>query len=187
VVIAPTAPGPQLSHAIYSNPEFTIYAGSRNRWITPTADNYGFAAWVRDNGTELLKLGPGRHFGEWWGHGIQRGYGEQHKHFSLFNTNRWTEQTSPTCCRVVPVLYQGEFNTNIVEGLVLQLRANGSVAAPGFLDPEGVVVFHSASGQLFKKTVKDDEKRKSESTVLGVDDGTKCHQAMVEKWIKTGV
>jgi hypothetical protein len=26
----------------------------------------------------------------------------------------------------------------------------GSVAAPGFMDPEGVVVFHVASGLLFK-------------------------------------
>lgn len=50
-----------------------LYAGSRNRWITPEDDNYGFAKWVRANAEELKLLGPGRHFGEWWGNGIQRG------------------------------------------------------------------------------------------------------------------
>jgi hypothetical protein len=25
------------------------------------------------------------------------------------------------------------------------------------MDPEGIVIFHTASGQLFKKTLKDDE------------------------------
>jgi hypothetical protein len=149
------------SATIFIDDSGEIFCGSRNRWITPADDNYGFARWAEGNRDELLKLGPGWTRGEWWGQGIQRNYGEKSKHFSLFNTARWTEQNSPLCCRVVPVLYQGEFNTNIVEGLVLQLRANGSVAAPGFLDPEGVVVFHSASGQLFKKTVRNDESPKS--------------------------
>src|SRR5882724_1551391 len=46
-----------------------IYAGSRSRWLQPgkTTDNFGFAGWVNDNAAELVKLGPGRHFGEWWG------------------------------------------------------------------------------------------------------------------------
>lgn len=163
VFITPIVPDLNYAGAIYATGEFALFAGSRNRWLRPGAatDNYGFAAWCGQNAEELLKLGPGRHFGEFWGHGIQRGYGEKSKHFSLFNTARWTEQTSPLCCRVVPVLYQGNFDTNIVEGLVLQLRANGSVAAPGFMDPEGVVVFHTASGQLFKKTVRNDESPKS--------------------------
>ena len=44
-----------------------IFAGSRSRWITPEDDNYGFARWVEGNKDTLLKLGPGRHMGEWWG------------------------------------------------------------------------------------------------------------------------
>jgi hypothetical protein len=51
-----------------------MLVGSRNRWITPDNDNYGFARWCVENETELRKLGPGRHFGEWWGAGIQRRY-----------------------------------------------------------------------------------------------------------------
>ena len=61
--------------AVWEGDGLAIYAGSRTRWITPEADNFGFAAWVRDNAEELATLGPGNHFGEWWGRGIQRGYG----------------------------------------------------------------------------------------------------------------
>src|SRR6266404_7201095 len=59
--------------------------GSRNRWITPgkATDNAGFAGWCEENKEELLKLGPGHHFGEWWGRGIQRTYGLNEKRFSL--------------------------------------------------------------------------------------------------------
>src|SRR6478609_4562760 len=84
-------------------PEGEIHAGSRTRWITPESDNFGFAAWVRDNREQLLQLGPGRHFGEWWGSGIQRRYGLTEKRFSLFNVKRWGE-SRPACCHVVPVL-----------------------------------------------------------------------------------
>src|SRR5258706_10163296 len=66
-----------------------IMAGSRSRWITPKEDNFNFARWVEENREELLKLGPGRHFGEWWGCGIGRRYGIDGKRFSLFNTFRW--------------------------------------------------------------------------------------------------
>ena len=66
----------------------TIMAGSRNRWITPQDDNHGFAAWVSANREQLMALGNGRHFGEWWGAGIQDGYGQTEKFFSLFNTRR---------------------------------------------------------------------------------------------------
>jgi hypothetical protein len=68
-----------------------LLTGSRTRWITPNDDNYGFAKWVEENREEVLKLGIGRHFGEWWGSGIQRGYNlpKGEKRFSLFNVSRW--------------------------------------------------------------------------------------------------
>ena len=69
----------------------SMLAGSRTRWITPQDDNHGFAAWVEAHREELLTLGPGRHFGEWWGSGIQRGYGLKEKRFSLFNARRWCQ------------------------------------------------------------------------------------------------
>lgn len=140
-----------------------IYAGSRNRWLQPgkLTDNFGFAAWVQENAKELLGLGAGRHYGEWWGLGIQRGYGLQHRKFSLFNTARWSKELTPFCCDVVPVLYEGEFSTNAVIGALHILEHTGSRAAPGFMRPEGVVVYHTAASVLFKKTVEGDESPKS--------------------------
>lgn len=134
-----------------------ILAGSRTRWITPELDNFGFAAWVRDNAADLLALGPGRHFGEWWGSGIQSGYGlsKGEKRFSLFNVSRWGE-SRPACCHVVPVLYRGIFDTAAVDACLEDLRVNGSRAAPGFMRPEGVVVFHVAGNCGFKKTLGND-------------------------------
>jgi hypothetical protein len=139
-----------------------VRAGSRNRYITPEADNYGFAAWVRDHEDELKALGPGRHFGEWWGAGIQRCYGLSEKRFSLFNVGRWSEKEQPpTCCHVVPVLYRGMFSENIIHACLTDLREHGSKAAPGFANPEGIIIFHTAARTLFKKTLDRDEEPKS--------------------------
>lgn len=146
-----------------------LYVGSRNQWIyTPdggyTADPFGFARWALDHREELVvKLGVGRHYGEWWGSGIQRGYGlaKGEKRFSLFNTSRWSDEAvRPACCGVVPVLYEGVFDLIIVDDCLNRLKASGSLAAPGFMRPEGVVVFHIAAKMLFKKTIEKDEEPK---------------------------
>ncbi len=148
---------------IYINDDCsTVLTGSRNRWITPEDDNVGFARWVSEHREELLQLGPGRHFGEWWGQGIQRRYGLTEKRFSLFNTGRWNNNTPPpACCSVVPVLFAGEFTTNNIDDTLSFLRIYGSKAAPGFMKPEGIVVFHPQSKQLFKVTLDDDAIPKS--------------------------
>lgn len=160
--------------------EMSIRAGSRTKWITPSDDNFGFARWVQDNAEQLVKLGPGRHFGEWWGQGIQRKYGLDHKRFSLFNTIRWCEsgqepkripaadpriekfqERAPECCHVVPVLYQGPFSTHVVDAILVKLMEHGSQAAPGFMNPEGLVLYHIAGNVGFKKTIHGDESPKS--------------------------
>ena len=157
--------------SIFLAHEGTLYlmAGSRTRWITPQDDNYGFAKWAQEHAAELFELGPGRHFGEWWGQGIQRNYGLKEKRFSLFNVGRWktAEDTevftddkrlvTPKCCGVVPVLYRGVFLTDTVDYWIKRLAYEGSHAAPGFMDPEGVVVYHTAGNVGFKKTLKGDE------------------------------
>jgi hypothetical protein len=140
----------------------SIYAGSRTRTITPgkPTDNYGFAQWVQDNALDLVKLGEGRHFGEWYGQGIQRGYALKEKRFALFNTERWQDgrQPRPSCCDVVPVLHAGAFETIAIEDALEDLRVLGSKAVPGFMDPEGIVVYHAASRASFKKTFDDRHK-----------------------------
>jgi len=147
--------------AIGEDGEFQV--GSRSRFITLETDNHGFARWAFDNKEEIMKLGPGAHYGEWWGYGIQRGYGLKEKRFSLFNTSRWSDDAvRPTCCHVVPVLYTGMFSTQSIDLELARLEANGSVAAPGFMKPEGVVIFHPQSRYLFKKTIEKDEYHKGE-------------------------
>lgn len=147
---------------------------SRNKVITPDDDNYGFAGWVDRNAQFLAdSLGAGYHYGEWWGNGIQRGYGLKRKQFSLFNTHRWNQQFSTWHADdiikaadigldVVPVLWQGNMDeAHIRLQLVMQeLERTGSVAAPGFMNPEGIVLFHSAGGYLFKKTFEKDQEGK---------------------------
>lgn len=133
-----------------------ILAGSRTRWITPEQDNYGFAAWVRDNAAELRKLGPGRFFGEWWGAGIQRRYNQTQKIFSLFRE----PLVLPGCCCVVPVLYRGPFGTHEIYAALRGLEHYGSSAAPGFMRPEGIVVYHTAANISFKVTLEKDDEHK---------------------------
>lgn len=142
--------------------DFYLWAGSRTRWMTPWNDNYGFAQWASEHAPELVKLGPGSHFGEWWGRGIQRGYGLTEKRFSLFQTERWSDpEQRPACCGVVPVLFRGEFDTTSIKSHLEALAVHGSHAAPGFMNPEGIVVWHTAANIGFKKTIHGDEKPKS--------------------------
>lgn len=144
--------------------EFLV--GSRSCYITPEQDNYGFARWAYGNREELIKLGPGQHFGEWWGSGIQRGYGLKggDKRFSLFNVGRWGvgegQGPQPSCCGLVPVLYKGLFDQGAIVRCVNLLRAQGSMAAPGFMKPEGVIVYHEAARHCFKITLEKDAEPK---------------------------
>jgi hypothetical protein len=161
VCIVPLSEGPAYGPEQIVIDDHVIFAGSRTRWITPTNDNHGFAKWVRDNADELLRLGPGHHFGEWWGFAINRGYGMNRKVFSLFNTARWGDASlRPSCCDVVPVLYEGAYNTDKIKWVMNLLAIEGSHAAPGFPDPEGIVVFHHAANSLMKATIKGDEEGK---------------------------
>lgn len=147
---------------IYFTEDMQMHVGSRNRWITPEKDNYGFAAWCKEHEEELRSLGPGRHFGEWYGAGIQRRYGLDHKRLALFNSSRWTaENPPPACCSVVPVLYKGVMNETVLEAALENLRSFGSKAVPGFMQPEGIVIYHVASRSMFKRTLVDDEQPKT--------------------------
>ena len=142
--------------------EFAV--ASRTKIITPMDDNHGFAKWAYLHKEELVaKLGPGRHFGEWWGAGIQRKYGltGNDKAFSLFNTDRWGDMNvRPSCCRVVPVLFEGPFTSWAAMAALKDLRLNGSKAAPSFMKPEGIVIWHIAARTMFKVTLEKDEKPK---------------------------
>jgi|SRR6478735_3581780 len=161
IVITEKIDGTNASIYIGEDGEFLV--GSRTRWITPENDNYGFANWAYANEEELRKLGTGHHFGEWWGQGIQRNYSRVGKIFSLFNTTRWKDAADlPPCCSVVPELYRGDFDTNAIRGVLKELERDGSKAAPGFMKPEGIIIFHTAGNLMFKKTLEKDHEPKGQ-------------------------
>lgn len=165
---------------------YKLAAQSRNRLIDLRNDNYGFAKWVYDHAVQLITiLGPGRHYGEWWGGGLQRGYGlaKNDKRFSLFNVKRhnpfdtylelrgmqdigitpWAD-VLPSLS-IVPVLDFKEVDCDLLSvsfaanDALDYLRKYGSRAVQGFMKPEGIVLFHSRSEQVFKKYIDPDEKQ----------------------------
>lgn len=177
---------PNMVDEIYNSEGDAIglWVGSRTRWVTPKDDNFGFAKWVYDHSFDLVKLGEGHHFGEWWGSGIQRGYGFKNgeRFFSLFNASHWVEhdqpvrlieqdnpkaepkftQHAPACCKVVPILHDGIFDTDIALSAMRRLEIYGSKAAAGYMNPEGIVVYHKAAATGFKMTIKNDDKPKGQ-------------------------
>lgn len=170
---------------IFIGEDGEFLTGSRTRWITPESDNYGFARWAQEHKAELMTLGVGRHFGEWWGAGCQRGYGlpKGEKRLSLFNVVRWClhdqqpqqipsqdprivkmQNVLPPCVGLVPVLWRGLFDDIYIDVILDDLRTGGSRAAPGFMQPEGIVIFHVAGCVGFKKTLEKDDEPKSRTS-----------------------
>ncbi|MES2697220.1 MAG: hypothetical protein V4773_27390 [Verrucomicrobiota bacterium] len=111
-----------------------------------------------------------------------RGYGltKGEKRWSLFNVSRWalpgtepkqiptedprvfkTQEVLPACCGLVPVLWRGMFDQAPISKLLGDLRTRGSAASPGFMKPEGIIVFHVEGNVGFKKTLEKDEVPKS--------------------------
>ena len=147
---------------------YDVGAQSRNRLIDPAHDNFGFAAWVEENAQDLVDaLGVGRHFGEWWGSGIQRGYGltKGEKRFSLFNVTRYEGVSIPEIgLGVVPILDLVDRDCTLfevagaVDRALQDLAYFGSYAVDKYMNPEGIVLFHSRSGQTFKKYIDPSQK-----------------------------
>lgn len=126
---------------------------SRKRFITTDDDNFGFAQWVSDNSGDLLSLGNGYHYGEWAGPGIQKNpHCLEEKKFFLFNTYRWNQDNPnlPTCCNVVPILFQGDINEDTVPDILSDLLHNATEGQT----PEGVIVYYHAFDKYTKHTIK---------------------------------
>lgn len=160
----------------YDKPDamYTFATQSRKRFIWPgkQTDNAGFAAWAWENMHPLIDtLGFGKHFGEWYGSGIQHGYGLKEKRFALFNASRWAdlsdldvEERPIPNLEVVPVLYDGpavedldgpsgEFRytgMNPVKQCIEFLRREGSCAVKGYMSPEGVIAYYRLARVSYK-------------------------------------
>lgn len=136
---------------------YDLRCGSRSRWIYPGDDNYGFAAFVHQHKEEFIrKLGPGQHFGEWAGPGINSGEGLSEKTLVLFDWWKFPpERELPIQTTVVPVLYRGPLDLAMIEQVMNDLKTNGSKLMPGFMRPEGVVV--DVLGHRLKKVFQAEE------------------------------
>jgi hypothetical protein len=153
---------------IYVGEDGFVAAGSRNRWLThedgtppaPKEDNHGFGAWVHNHLDECKTLGPGTHYGEWHGIGIQRGYGLTDKRFASFEY--WREDLAPPFVKV-PLLYTGKWYPTLPEDMIALLLREGSKLYPGFMKPEGIVItYKNMTRAKFKKLCENDELHKSQ-------------------------
>jgi hypothetical protein len=61
----------------------------------------------------------------------------------------------------VPVIVEGMFDKIDFDDILLTLSTQGSHAAPGFMQPEGIVIYHVQGNFSLKKTIKGDEIPKS--------------------------
>ncbi len=124
--------------------EDVVLAGSRNKWITPEQDNFGFAKWVEENKEPLKALGNGYHYGEWAGAGIQRRYGLKDRRLYLFHCGgRYTfDQLQLAGCYHVPTIVHGPIPSmdgglNYCEEL---MRDKKSFVNEEFTNPEGLIL-----------------------------------------------
>lgn len=141
-----------------------VGAQSRNKLIYPEGtegqekgcDNSGFASWVRDNKEDLKSLGDGYHYGEWAGPAIQKNpHNLEEKTFFLFNNERWAENPStPACCSVVPLLYNGEADKDTIQKVMNELFTS---ARDNHYEPEGVVAYWRSFRKCTKHTFKSQE------------------------------
>lgn len=177
-----------------------IGAQSRTRMLDPLngIDNNGFGVWVMQNAEALIRLlGPGIHYGEWYGGKIQRGYGLQQKRLALFDTRRWhtqdtflieswhggpnrrvwnqdieestTNELQELGVHPIPLLYAGAWHTEAVDELTEYLKESGSVVVPGYQNPEGLVIKHRNSQQLYKVILEGDTPKSKKPGYKGRD------------------
>lgn len=144
---------------------YTVRAGGRTRWLSPgkETDSHGFAQWVQDNEATLITdLGVGLHFGEFWGHSINRGYGlpKGDKRFSLFNVSRWAGVSFDTpalgCVHIIAGEVCWESAESEIFDALAKLEMQGSRAVPGYMNPEGIVIYQHSSNRLSKITIEKD-------------------------------
>lgn len=161
VIITEKIDGTNASIAITEDGD--IFTGSRSGWVTPEKDNYGFAKWCQANKDDLLKMGSGLFYGEFAGLGIQRGYNKKEKKLVLFSARVFAPGfVKPDCCDIVPILNKGILSDKLIDDTLTALKENGSVWSPGFMKPEGIIVYHTQSGNVYKVLIENDHLAKGE-------------------------
>lgn len=144
----------------------SVRAGSKNRWLTPgkTTDNFGFAAWVEENQEYLATLlGPGHHYGEWFGRGIQRGYGLTTREFALFDYDRYKKLVRPFEQGGQDILWTVPVVAETVEDVRFACTPLSITNIPSYINPEfsceGFVFRHKHNNKLVLKQIFKGEKQ----------------------------
>ena len=143
--------------------ETNVRFGSRNRYISFSDDNAGFANFFKDYEARFKdaakdittdKSYPLRIYGEWFGRGIQRGYGLKDKFFmpfSSFYSEKLIEYQVPNV--ITPnIMYTGKFSMEVVDTCMQQLKLNGSGVVKDYKQPEGIVIFFPKYNFRLKET-----------------------------------
>ena len=60
----------------------------------------------------------------------------------------------------MPILTTGIFDTNLIDNAIEELKFKGSQASLGFMQPEGIVIYHKQGNLYFKKTIEKDNEWK---------------------------
>lgn len=130
----------QILFADYSTPDsIRCMVGSRNKWLIE-GDNFGFKAFVTEHYKILFRvLGPGRHYGEWCGPGIQTSEGLEERKLFLFGNYTEIPNSSKHLIDTVPELYRGAVSLEAVRHHLEHLILDGSYVN-GFDRPEGLIV-----------------------------------------------
>ena len=143
--------------------ETNVRFGSRNRYISFSDDNAGFANFFKDYEARFEDAAkdittdesyPLRIYGEWFGCGIQRGYGLKDKFFMPFNSfysEKLIEYQVPNV--IAPnIMYTGKFSMEVVDTCMQQLKLNGSGVVKDYKQPEGIVIFFPKYNFRLKET-----------------------------------
>ena len=160
-----------LIHGIYDSKteSFKVKFGSRTRYLNPEVkdgDNFGFASFylpykklfkklfnsLREEHSDLCDI---KIYGEWFGKGIQRGYGLENKYFMPFNKYYAAFLQQGSIPNIIEPYIFCECKYNIQESLdaMSLLRANGSYLIPGYDNPEGIIINFRDLDIRFKETI----------------------------------
>lgn len=132
------------------NDEGDMWVQSRNRMLTldKQNDNFGFAHWAHNTEGLFEFFGPGRHYGEWFGCGIQRGYGMSERCFAPFNTGLFSQERieagAPDGVTYTPVLGVCQLTelNETVDQVMGVLSTDGSHTREGWgWAPEGSMIW----------------------------------------------
>lgn len=154
----------------------SVKFGSKNRYLESHEDNAGFMNFysyhknifintakelnekeIEISGETLTKyeeIYPIHIYGEWFGKGIQRGYGLDKKFFMPFNpeyAELLIEHEVPHIVRPY-ILYEGKFSEKVATSSMHFLKEEGSYVIPKYMKPEGIVIYFPKYNFYLKDT-----------------------------------